>query len=460
MIVDELKAIVGPKGWIDDPGEMQAFVTEWRDHYRGIARLVVAPETTADVAAVVEACAARSIGIVPQGGNTGLCGGAIPDSSGQQIVLSLRRMNQLRHVSKNDYSIIAEAGCTLLQVQDAARAVDRLFPLSLASEGSCQIGGNLSTNAGGINVLRYGTARRQVLGLEVVLPDGSVIDGLRSLRKDTAGYDLKHLFIGAEGTLGIITAACLRLQPAHANVNTIILGIDSAQSSVRLLSSIQDSLGETLLAFELFSECALDFVLRHIPNTRNPFDEPHPWFVIANCTATDTDTENFLSEAIDKNLIRNAVMATSGVQSEAMWKLRHTISEAQKSEGVSLKHDVSVPVVHVGDFIEKAEAAVLRYCPDARVVAFGHLGDGNVHFNVSQPTNVTAAAFLARQDSIASIVYELVAEFGGSFSAEHGVGQARRHYLQRYRSETEVATMRAIKLALDPRGIMNPGKVL
>ena len=460
MFIDELKSIVGPKGWIQDPAEMEPFVTEWRDRYRGRAQLVLAPETTAEVAAIVTVCAAHSIGIVPQGGNTGLCGGAIPDASGRQVVLLLRRMNRLRDVSPQDYSMVAEAGCTVSQIQNAAREVERFFPLSLASEGSCQVGGILSTNAGGINVLRYGTARRQVLGLEVVMPDGSVIDGLRSLRKDTAGYDLKHLFVGAEGTLGIITAACLRLQPAHANMNTVLLAIDSAPAAVSLLSAFQDALGETMIAFEVFSERALDFVLRHIPDTHNPFGESHPWFVIANCTAPDTEIENFLSSAIDQKLILNAVMAKSGSQSDSMWKLRHTISEAQKSEGVSLKHDVSVPVASVGVFIEKAEAAVLGFSPDARVVAFGHVGDGNVHFNISQPTHVAAADFLHEQEAIATIVYELVAELGGSFSAEHGVGQSRRDYLRRYRSGPEIAAMRAIKFAMDPNGIMNPGKVL
>lgn len=459
-MLDELKAIVGPQGWMDDADDLQPFLTEWRDRYRGKTCLLVAPASTEEVAAVVRICAKHALAIVPQGGNTGLCGGAIPDSSGTQLVLSLRRMKRIRSLSPENHSMIADAGCTLVQVQEAASAAGRFFPLSLAAEGSCQIGGNLSTNAGGINVLRFGTARQQVLGLEVVLADGSVLNGLRALRKDTAGYDLKQLFIGAEGTLGIITAACLSLQPAVAETNTVMLGIDSPAAAVRLLSVLRQSLGERLLAFELMPERALRFVLRHIADTRSPFEKNYPWMILMDTSATGAEIEKVLGQVLEDNLILDAVIAKNSAESAALWKLRHCISEAQKPEGASLKHDVAVPVASVGKLIEIAEQTILRHTPEARVVAFGHVGDGNIHLNVSQPKNGSAAGFLAEREAIADIIYGIVAELGGSFSAEHGVGQARRDYLRQYRSPAELATMRAIKQALDPQGIMNPGKVL
>lgn len=460
MIVTELKAIVGAKGWLEDPVELQPYVTELRGRYQGQARLLVAPKNTDEVASVVRACATHGVAIVPQGGNTGLCGGAIPDSSGAQVVVTLRRMQKVRNVSAGDYSMIVDAGCTLAQVQDAANDAGRFFPLSLAAEGSCQIGGNLSTNAGGINVLRYGTARAQVLGLEVVLPDGAVIDGLRSLRKDTAGYDLKQLFIGAEGTLGIITAACLRLQPAPGEIQTAMLAIASPEAAVRLLSAMRDALGDKMLAFELISARALRFVLRHIANTRSPFEDENGWCVLLNSTASGADIELALQSALADGLILNALIAKNDAEAKSLWHLRHSISTAQKHEGASLKHDVAVPVGDVGRFIDTAEAAVLAYDADARVVAFGHVGDGNVHFNVSQPRQGSADDFVLHREAIADIVYGIVAKFDGTFSAEHGVGQARRSFLSQYRSPNELKTMRAIKAALDPQGIMNPGKVL
>jgi FAD/FMN-containing dehydrogenase len=439
---------------------MNPYVTEWRDRYTGKACLVVAPKSTEEVSAIVAACADESVAIVPQGGNTGLCGGAIPDESGTQVIVLLRRLNQVRKVSPDDYSMIVEAGCTLSQVQAAASDAGRFFPLSLAAEGSCQIGGNLSTNAGGINVLRYGTARAQVLGLEVVLPDGRVIEGLRSLRKDTAGYDLKQLFIGAEGTLGIITAACLRLQPTTDDVNTFMVALDSAGTSVQLLSNLRESLGDSLQAFELIPDRAMRFVTRHIPDTRNPFDEDYAWYVLAACSASASEVEQALAREFENGIAINALIAKNNTESEALWRIRHSISEAQKPEGASLKHDVSVPVERVGQFIEEADAEIMRYMPDARIVAFGHVGDGNVHLNISQPGKTSASDFLQEREAISKIVYEIVAKFGGSFSAEHGVGQARRQYLCQYRSPAELDTMRAIKAALDPLGIMNPGKVL
>jgi FAD/FMN-containing dehydrogenase len=460
MTVDRLKSIVGPKGWLTSESDMQPYLSEWRDRYKGKASIVLAPASTEEVAAIVSVCAAEAIAIVPQGGNTGLCGGAIPDDSGEQIVVSLRRMNKIRSISPDNFSMVVDAGCTLSQVQQAASAAGRYYPLSLAAEGNCQIGGNLSTNAGGINVLQYGTARAQVFGLEVVLPDGRVIDGLRALRKDTAGYDLKQLFIGAEGTLGIITAACLRLQPAINDVSTFMVAIPSPAAAVRLLSDLRESLGDALQAFELIPDRAIRFVTRHIPGTRNPFEETYPWYVLAACTGSVSEIENALALAIEKDRALDALIAKNSSESDALWKIRHTISEAQKYEGVSLKHDVSIPIDRIGEFMEVADAAIMRHVPNARIVAFGHVGDGNVHWNVSQPKNDTEEQFLQERDAVAKIVYDIVDDFGGSFSAEHGIGQARRHYLKQYRSQAELDTMRAIKSALDPQGIMNPGKVL
>ncbi|MGH8224032.1 MAG: FAD-binding oxidoreductase [Woeseiaceae bacterium] len=462
MAIERLKAIVGDGGWISDEASLTPNVTEWRGAFAGRTPLLVSPATTAQVAGIVRVCAETATGIVPQGGNTGLCGGAVPDRSGTQIILSLARMDRVRSLSPADFSMVVEAGCVLADVQSAARDADRLFALSLAPEGSCQIGGNLSTNAGGVNVLRYGTARNQVLGLEVVLPDGTIWNGLRALRKDTAGYDLKQLFIGAEGTLGIITAATLRLFPLPDNVQTAVLGIDSAGAAVALLAALHDRLADRIQAFELISARALRYVLRHVPGTRAPMPEPQPWYVLLECAA-EGDVERFqaaLMSTIDQGLARDAVIAGSARESDEFWRLRHSISEAQKHEGASLKHDVSVPVGRIGDFIEAAERAVGEIMPEARIVAFGHVGDGNVHFNISAPKNMSAAEFRDRGAAMSDAVYAIVDRYAGSFSAEHGIGTANRDLLRRYRDPTELALMRAVKRALDPQDIMNPGKVL
>ena len=462
MLLDRLKSIVGPSGWTSDAVALEPHLTEWRDRYRGKTPLMVSPGTTEQVAAVVRACAEAGTAIVPQGGNTGLCGGAIPGESGRDILLSLSRLDRIRSISPLDYSMVAEAGCVLARIQSAAAEAGRYFPLSLASEGSCQVGGNLSTDAGGINVLRYGTAREQVLGLEVVLPDGSVWDGLRALRKDTAGYDLKQLFIGAEGTLGIITAATLRLYPPVRNRQTAFVALASVTDAISLLPSVREEAGDCLQAFELVQHRALGFVLEHIPGTRNPFQSGFPWYVLVETSNTlDTQTlENLLFGAMEKSLVGDAVVAKSAAEAEHLWRLRHSVSEAQKYEGASLKHDIAVPLGEIGNFIDVAESAVLARIPDARVVAFGHVGDGNVHFNISQPRSWEAERFLERREEMAEVVYGVTASFNGSISAEHGIGRAKREDLRRYRSETELKLMRALKKALDPADIMNPGKVI
>ena len=462
MLIDQLKDIVGPSGWTSDASDLAPHLTEWRDAWHGSTLLMVSPESTAIVAAVVRACAESGTAIVPQGGNTGLCGGAIPDETGTQVLLSLSRMNRVRSVAAQDYSLVAEAGCTLASIQNAADDVDRFFPLSLAAEGSCQIGGNLSTNAGGINVLRYGTARAQALGLEVVLADGTVWNGLRTLRKDTAGYDLKQMFIGAEGTLGIITAASLRLYPAIRNPETVLFAVESPDTAVALLAVLRGELSDQLQAFELIPARAVRYVLHHIPSTIFPLDQESPWFVLLETSRESTvdEFEALLMTLHEKKLITDAVVAKNRSEANDLWRLRHSISESQKREGASLKHDVSVPVGEVGGFIRAAEAAVIKEISGIRVVAFGHVGDGSIHFNLSQPKDWSGKDFLQQGERLASLVYDVVDSFGGSISAEHGIGQAKREHLVHYRGQTETGLMKAVKAALDPKNIMNPGKVI
>lgn len=462
MLTDELKSIVGPGRWTTDPDTLQPHLNEWRDIWHGRTAIMVSPDDAGQVADVVGACRRAGVAVVPQGGNTGLCGGAIPDASGTQVLLSLSRMNRIRALSAEDYSITVESGCTLAAVQDAAKNAGRFFPLSLAAEGTCQIGGNLSTNAGGINVLRYGTARAQALGLEVVLADGRVWDGLRSLRKDTAGYDIKQLFIGSEGTLGIITAATLRLYPAVHNAHTAMLALRDPMQAVALLAALREGLADQIQAFELIPNRAVRFVRRHIPGIRFALDEGAPWFVLLEVAGHDVELrlEEQLAGALALNLISDAVVAKNDSEAVEMWRLRHVISEAQKKEGASLKHDVSVPVGHVGEFVMEAEQAVSQYLPGIRLVAFGHVGDGNIHFNLSQPKTMSADDFLKLRDPLGRLVYDEVCRFGGSISAEHGIGQAKRADLRRYRSEVELDLMRSMKAALDPGNLLNPGKVI
>jgi FAD/FMN-containing dehydrogenase len=462
MLVDDLKSIVGPSGWSSDPDDLLPHLTEWRDTYHGKTLLMVSPINTEQVSAVIKACATEQTAVVPQGGNTGLCGGAIPDESGEQVLLSLSRMNAIRSIEANDFSMIVEAGCILADVQSAARKAGRFFPLSLAAEGSCQIGGNLSTNAGGINVLRYGNARAQVLGLEVVLADGTIWNGLRGLRKDTAGYDIKQLFIGSEGTLGVITAANLRLYPEVGLTQTAMIVVDSPTRAVELLAHLRASLADQLQAFELMPGRAIRYVQRHRPEISIPFDEDHSWYVLLESSLKDDveALEAALATALEMELGSDVVIAKNISEQEALWRVRHSISEVQKLEGVSLKHDVSVPVGKIGAFIEAAEAAVSKFMPDARTVAFGHVGDGNVHFNVSQPTASDGEDFREKAAEIGKLIYDVVSEFDGSISAEHGIGQAKRDVLRRYKDEEEIAVMKSIKAALDPNNILNPGKVL
>ena len=462
MLIDELKAIVGAKGWTTAEDELEPHLTERRGVIRGRTLIMLSPASTDEVSAVISACAAQGVGVVPQGGNTGSCGGAVPDDSGDQVLLSLGRLNRIRSVDPDDFSMIVEAGCILAHVQEAAHEADRLFPLSLGAEGSCQIGGNLATNAGGINVIRYGTARQLVLGIEVVLADGTIWDGLRSLRKDTAGYDLKQLFIGSEGTLGIITAATLRLFPEPGQTTTAIVAVPSTTDAVGLLGRMRTTCADQIQAFELISDSALELALQHIPQIAPPFEEPHAWYVLLEIAAGEDDSivESALASAIEAGQVRDAVLAKNINDANTLWRLRHAIPDAQGAEGVSLKHDISVPIGRIDEFLSRVEDTVMKLSPDARLVTFGHVGDGNLHFNVTQPIGADSEEFRRQGGAISDAIYDLVSQLGGSFSAEHGIGTLKKDYLQRYRGDIEIGLMRTLKLALDPSNTLNPGKVI
>jgi len=457
---EQLQGIVGAAHVLTDPAEIQPFVTDWRGRFVGSAQCVVRPANTTEVAAVVRACLETGAPIVPQGGNTSLCGAATPDAAGQAVVVSLSRLNRIAAVDAKNNTISVGAGCTLAAVQAAAREVDRLFPLALASEGTCQIGGNLSTNAGGVQVLRYGNTRELTLGLEVVLPSGEIWDGLRGLRKDNTGYDLKQLFIGAEGTLGIITGAVLKLFPLPKSQTTCWLNLASPVAAVDLLNQAKIAFDGQLTAFELVSETALGLVLKNIPDTLRPASVS-PWYVLAELSDTSSyAVEYWLHARLEAGEVLDAVIAQSETQAAKLWSLRENISEAQKIEGISIKHDIAVPVSAIPAFLAQADAALATAFPGIRVVAFGHVGDGNLHYNLSKPDAQENTHFIDSQPAVNRIVHDTVDALNGSISAEHGIGQLKREELLRYKSPVEMALMRSIKQALDPRGLMNPGKVL
>ncbi|HIJ62444.1 MAG TPA: FAD-binding oxidoreductase [Rhodospirillaceae bacterium] len=465
-LLDRLEAVVGTAGLLADAERMAPYLEEERGLYHGRARAVIRPADTAQTAEVVRLCAAAGVAIVPQGGNTGLCGGAAPDGTGSQVVLSLQRMNRLRSVDPLNFTMTLEAGVILATAQQAAEAADCLFPLSLGAEGSCQIGGNIATNAGGSGVLRYGNTRDLVLGLEVVLPDGRVWNGLRALRKDNTGYDLKQLFIGSEGTLGVITAAVVKLFPRPRDVQTAFCGLAGLDSALALLARARAATGDQLTAFELVPRIGLELGCAQVPGVADPLSAPHDWYALMEISSSRPEgslqeaMEGLLAAAIEEGEVADAVMAASLDQAQALWRIRESVPEAQKREGGSIKHDVSVPNASVPEFIRRATAAVETALPGVRVVPFGHVGDGNIHFNLSQPPAADKQAFIGEWQRMNRIVHDIVVAMGGSISAEHGIGKLKKDELCHYKAPVELEMMSKIKAALDPQGIMNPGKVV
>ena len=452
------------------PADMAAFLTDWRGKWTGRAIAVAQPDGPADVASILRWCSDHRVPVVPQGGNTGLSGGSTPDESGRALVLSLTRLNRLRGIDALNNTMVVEAGATLAQVQAWAREAGRLFPLSLAAEGSCTIGGNLATNAGGVQVLRYGNARELCLGLEVVTAEGEVWDGLRGLRKDNTGYDLRDLFIGSEGTLGVITAATLKLHPLPAAQVAAFVAVPQPEAAVQLLQLAQARLGPALTAFELMGDTCLRLVEKHVPSARLPLAERSPWYVLLELSVSRDEAqaaqaiEGLLEAAMEQGLATDAALSSSLAQFQALWALREDISESQGAEGRTIKHDISLPISRIPAFMASTGAAIEREFPGQRLVVFGHLGDGNLHYNVSPAAGRTGAGheaeFVALEGPMNRLVHDAVAAHGGSISAEHGLGVLRRDEAARYKSAVEMKLMRAVKAAFDPRGLMNPGKVL
>ena len=470
--VDRLRAIVGDKGLILDEQAKHPFLTDWRENYLGSALAIVRPASTEEVSAVVRLCAAEKVAICPQGGNTGMSGGATPQENGREIVLSLTRMNRILEIDKVGYSMMVEAGVILKTIQETAADNDRLFPLSLGAEGSCTIGGNLSTNAGGVQVLHYGNARNLVMGLEVVLPSGEIWNGLRALKKDNTGYDLRDLYLGAEGTLGIITGAVLKLWPKPKDHATSWSAVPSPRAAVELLSGAYAASEDNVTSCELMGRQGIDLVLQHIPGTTEPLSDRHDWYVLMEWASTrprrDGDNagslrekmETYLGEAMEKGQVLDAVVAQTEAQSRALWALRENHTEASKREGPSIKHDISVAVSKIPPFVPEGLAAMTKALPGCRPLIFGHVGDGNLHFNCQAPAGWGKPRFMEYSEAISGAIYDLVTGYGGSISAEHGIGRTKVDELAHYRSQTELDVMRSLKRALDPQNIMNPGKVI
>lgn len=467
---EELHALLGPQGLLSDPAATAPVLVDHHAHYHGQALAVVLPRSFEEVAAIVRWCNQRGVGLVPQGGNTGYCAGATPDESGQQLLMLMRRMNRVRRMEADDFSMTVEAGCVLADVQQAAAAAGRFFPLSLGSEGSCQIGGNLATNAGGVHVLRYGMMRELVLGIEAVLGDGSELHALRSLRKDNTGYDLKSLLIGSEGTLGVITAATLKLWPQPRASATGFVGIEQPEQAVALLALLRSVCGERLSSFELIPRIAVELTVRYIPGVTDPLgSSSYPWYVLCELTSPGDEPlpqllQDALAQSAERSIVRDAALATSERVRATFWRLREHIPEAQRLAGANIRHDISVPVAKLPRFIDEAASWVAEHVPASRLVCYGHAGDGNLHFNLLCPAGSTDAAtvreFLASEPRVRRAIHDLVVRFEGSISAEHGIGLAKRGELAHYAQPATLAAMRAIKRALDPNAIMNPGKLL
>ncbi|MDO8605404.1 MAG: FAD-binding oxidoreductase [Phaeospirillum sp.] len=464
-LLEQLSAIVGAGNVLTGAADLAPYLEEERGLYHGAALAVARPGSTGEVAAVVAACATAGIAMVPQGGNTGLCGGGVPSERGDSVVISTERLTRIRRVDPIDFTLTVEAGCVLATVQAAAAEVGCLFPLSLGAEGSCRIGGNISTNAGGTNVLRYGNTRDLVLGLEVVLPDGRIWNGLKRLRKDNTGYALHHLFIGAEGTLGVVTAAVLKLFPAIAERQTALVALDDLDAALVLLARARRTSGDAVTACELIPRIGLELCLRHIPGIRDPFAVPHPWYLLLELSSSRPGglreaLEAMLAEALGEGLAVDVVLAESLEQRRALWRIREGIPEAQKKEGGSIKHDVAVATSLVPEMIRRCTRAVEAALPGVVVVAFGHLGDGNTHFNLTQPDGADKQAFLAEWSRMNRVVHDIVVEMEGSISAEHGIGRLKLDELAHYKPTLDLDLMRGVKAVLDPSGLMNPGKVV
>ena len=460
------RELLGDTHVLTEAGDMAPFLTDWRDRFTGVALAVLRPGSVEQVSAIMRACSQWAIPVVPQGGNTGLVLGSIPDASGTAVVLSLARLNTIRQIDPVNRTITVDAGCILQTIQEAATAAGCLFPLSLAAEGSCTIGGNLATNAGGTAVLRYGNTRELCLGLEVVTPQGEVWSGLRGLRKDNTGYDLRDLYIGAEGTLGVITGAVMKLYPQPKASITALAALPSPGHALRLLSLMQDHCGASLTGFELMSHYCLQLVAEQFAQLPRPFAQPHGQYVLLELSSSQSEVhaiellEASIGAALENELIEDAVVASSVAQSEGLWQLREHIPLAQAQAGKNIKHDISLPISRIADFIAVTDVALEAAFPGCQLVCFGHLGDGNLHYNVAPPAGMTDRDFLANQDAINRIVHDQVHGFGGSISAEHGVGALKKADLARYKSPLELQLMRAVKQALDPQNIMNPGKIL
>jgi D-lactate dehydrogenase (cytochrome) len=465
QILDRLRQIVGPQGYLTDPADIAPHLVEGRKLFHGKTALVLRPGSTQEVAEIVKACAEAGLPIVPQGGNTGLVGGGVPSEDGHNVVLATARLNRIREVDAANFTMTVEAGCILAAIQEEALRHDRLFPLALAAEGSCQIGGNISTNAGGIQVLRYGNTRELVLGLEAVLPDGQIWNGLRGLRKDNTGYDLKQLFIGAEGTLGIVTAAKLKLFPAPHDSATAFVALPDVEAAMNLFARARSATGDQLTAFELMPRIGVEMMVRHMGGV-DPLTEAYPFYALIELTSSNADAglgatmEALLAKALEDELVPDGAIAASGAQAKAFWHLREGLSEVQGFEGGSIKHDVSVPVSAVAPFMREATAACLARLPGIRPVPFGHAGDGNIHFNLTQPVGADKQAYLERWGEFNELVHGIVARYGGSISAEHGIGLLKRDVLPHYKSALELELMARIKRAFDPQDLMNPGKLL
>ncbi|WP_262689503.1 FAD-binding oxidoreductase [Kordiimonas aestuarii] len=462
--MENLRQIAGPDGSTSEADILTPHLTEWRDKFHGSTPLMLMPADVETASRLIAYCQEYNIKLVPQGGNTGLVGGSTPGLEGRtEVLFSTKRLNKHCVVDADNFSITADAGCTIAELQTQAAAHDLLFPLSLASEGSCTVGGVISTNAGGIHVLRYGTTRALTLGLQAVLPNGDILDELTALRKNNTGYNLSQLLVGAEGTLGLVTRATFKLYPREVQKHTCLLAVDSPQKALKLLASARIASGDRVSAFELMPRFGIELVLKHIPGTSDPLGGSHPWYVLTDIAnsrgdaALEHDISAWLETSIEDGVIADGSVAASLSQAADFWRLRESMSEAQKIEGGSIKHDIAVPVSRVPVFLAKASDAVLELIPNARLVAFGHLGDGNIHFNLMQPQGTDKLQFLARWEEVATLVHDIVTGFGGSISAEHGIGTLKKRELSRLKSDASLAAMRSIKNALDPNTIMNPG---